>query len=203
MQNENPSLGSTIIDSRKKLGLSQEALAEKANVSLSTIQRIEKGTVKPRSFTLKTLATALEIDFSELITESTIAKDEISQHKETEFVVLKRMAIYGLFGTLIPLFNIIIPYVFWRKKKENFTLKNAAGKLLSFQILWLLTVIICAFLSSFIVYLITGLEGYRPFPIEFYLYLFFIIIHLVFTLKVIIKLNVKESNIFPFIPNLF
>ncbi len=203
MQNENPSLGTIISDSRKKLGLSQEALAEKAKVSLSTIQRIEKGTVRPRSFTLKTLATALEIDFSELITESTITKDEISQHKEPEFVVLKRMAIYGLFGTLIPLFNIIIPYIFWRKKKENFTLKNAAGKLLSFQVLWLLTVIICAFLSSFIVYLITGLEGYRPFPIEFYLYLIFIIIHVVFTLKVITKLNAKESNIFPFIPNLF
>jgi len=203
MQNENPRLGTIISDSRKKLGLSQEALAEKAMVSLSTIQRIEKGTVRPRSFTLKTLATALEIDFSELITESTITKDEISQHKEPEFVVLKRMAIYGLFGTLIPLFNIIIPYIFWRKKKENFTLKNAAGKLLSFQVLWLLTVIICAFLSSFIVYLITGLEGYRPFPIEFYLYLIFIIIHVVFTLKVITKLNAKESNIFPFIPNLF
>ncbi|MBL4642156.1 MAG: helix-turn-helix domain-containing protein [Flavobacteriaceae bacterium] len=42
MQNENSSLGIIINDSRKKLGLSQEALAEKADVSLSTIQRIEK-----------------------------------------------------------------------------------------------------------------------------------------------------------------
>ena len=203
MQNENLSLGSIIIGHRKKLGLSQEVFAEKANVSLSTIQRIEKGTVKPRSFTLKTLATALEIDFSELITENTITKNNTFQNKEHEFVVLKRMAIYSLFGTFIPLFNIIIPYVFWRKKKENFTLKNSAGKLLSFQVLWLLTFIICIFLSDFTVYLITGLEGYRPFPIEFFMYIFFIIIHVVFTLKVITKLNAKESNIFTSIPNLF
>jgi len=51
--------------------------------------------------------------------------------------------------------------------------------------------------------LITGLEGYRPFPIELYLYLLFIIIHVVFTLKVITKLNTKDSNILTFIPNLF
>lgn len=50
MANENLYLASSISNSRKKLGLSQEALAEKANVSLSTIQRIEKGTVKPRAF---------------------------------------------------------------------------------------------------------------------------------------------------------
>jgi len=149
------------------------------------------------------LAKALEIDFTELIVENTITKDEISQNKEHEFVVLKRMVIYTLFGTLIPLFNIIIPYIFWRKKKKNFTLKNAAGKLLSFQFLWLLTVIICGFLSNFGVYLITGLEGYRPFPIELYLNLLFIIIHVVFSLKVITKLNARDSNIFRFIPNLF
>ncbi|MBL4642155.1 MAG: DUF4870 domain-containing protein [Flavobacteriaceae bacterium] len=149
------------------------------------------------------LAKALEIDFTELIVEDTITKDEISQNKEHEFVVLKRMVIYTLFGTLIPLFNIIIPYIFWRKKKKNFTLKNAAGKLLSFQFLWLLTVIICGLSSNFGVYLITGLESYRPFPIELYLYLLFIIIHVVFSLKVITKLNARDSNIFRFIPNLF
>lgn len=53
MENDNSNLAINIINSRKNLGLSQEALAEKANVSLSTIQRIEKGTVKPRPFTLK------------------------------------------------------------------------------------------------------------------------------------------------------
>ncbi len=60
MQNDNSSLGNKIGDSRKKLGLSQDALAEKANVSLSTIQRIEKGTVTPRPFTVKILAESID-----------------------------------------------------------------------------------------------------------------------------------------------
>lgn len=196
-------IGSKIASERKIKGFSQEALSEIAKVSLSTIQRIEKGTVKPRSFTLKALATALELDFSELITENTATKGEVSKNTDHDFIVLKRMSMYGLLGTLIPLCNIIIPFIFWRKKKENFTLKNAAGKLLSFQVLWLLTVIICTFLTEFVVYLITGLEGYRPFPIEFFLYLLFIITHVVFTLKAITKLNAKDSAIFAFIPNLF
>jgi transcriptional regulator with XRE-family HTH domain len=61
--------GEKIIEARKQKGLSQEALAAVANISLSTIQRIEKGKVQPRSFTLKTLAVALKIDFSELISQ--------------------------------------------------------------------------------------------------------------------------------------
>ncbi len=64
MQNDNSSLGNKIGDSRKKLGLSQDALAEKANVSLSTIQRIEKGTVTPRPFTVKILAETLGMEIS-------------------------------------------------------------------------------------------------------------------------------------------
>ena len=54
-------LGKKIIEARKKLSLTQEALAEKSNISLSTIQRIEKGMVKPRPFTLTTLAETLEL----------------------------------------------------------------------------------------------------------------------------------------------
>ena len=202
-QEDNFFIGSKIALERKTKGFSQEALSEIAKVSLSTIQRIEKGTVKPRSFTLKALATALELDFSELIAESKTTKEAISKNTDQDFSVLKRLSIYGLLGTLIPICNIIIPFIFWKKKKDNFILKNAAGKLLSFQVLWLLTVIICTFLTEFVVYIITGLEGYRPFPIEFFLYLLFIIIHLVFTLKTINKLNAKDSNILAFIPNLF
>lgn len=41
-------IGTKISETRKAMGLSQEALAEEAKISLSTIQRIEKGLVSPK-----------------------------------------------------------------------------------------------------------------------------------------------------------
>lgn len=48
-------------------GLTQLELAELTNISLRSIQRIEKGEVTPRSYTVKTLAQQLdiELDFTE------------------------------------------------------------------------------------------------------------------------------------------
>lgn len=57
-------IGNKISETRKQKGWSQEALAEASSISLSTIQRIERGNVTPRPFTLKTLADCLEIDLS-------------------------------------------------------------------------------------------------------------------------------------------
>ena len=192
-----------IIEARKQKGLSQEALAAVANISLSTIQRIEKGKVQPRSFTLKTLATALEIDFPELILqEKTIQKASIDSSKE-ELAALKRMLVYGMLGTILPLFNIIIPFVYKKRKKTILSNNSAAGSILSFQILWSISVILAIFLTEFVIYLITGLEGYRPFPVEFFLYILFVITNLIISLKQVKKLNTKDQTIFSFIPNFF
>ena len=114
MQNSNSNLAGNISDSRKKMGLSQEALAEKANVSLSTIQRIEKGTVKPRAFTIKVLAETLDLDMSELI--STPTKNE---NPESTYFALKKMNLSSLILAFIPLVNLIIPFVGKKIKKFN------------------------------------------------------------------------------------
>ena len=195
------SIGQKIVTARKYKGLSQEALAEIASVSLSTIQRIEKGNVQPRSFTLRTLATALEIDFSELITqeEVTTTKDSTKE----AIPLLKLMVMYGLLGTLIPLCNIIIPFVYFKKRKAILSTNLAAGSILSFQILWSIMVVLTIFFTEFIIYLITGLVGYRPFPVEFFLYLFFIIVNLFISLKQVTKLNAANQKIFSSVPNFF
>lgn len=199
----NNSIGKKIVQARKHKGLSQEALAEIANISLSTIQRIEKASVQPRSFTLKTLATALELDFSELIVEDEIAQESIIKTPEQQFTVLKRMLMYGMLGTLIPLCNIIIPFVFWKKKKAMLSNNVAAGSILSFQILWSITVVLAIFLTELVIYLVTGLEGYRPFPVEFFLYILFVIVNLIISLKQVTKLNATNQKIFSFVPNFF
>ena len=60
-----------IVTSRKNKGLTQEQLADLANVTVRTIQRIESGETTPRSYTLKTIAAALAVPFEELQMPST------------------------------------------------------------------------------------------------------------------------------------
>jgi transcriptional regulator with XRE-family HTH domain len=53
---------------RKKLGLTQEALARKADVSYNTIIKLETGGIKdPRVSTIIKVANALEISIDKLV----------------------------------------------------------------------------------------------------------------------------------------
>ena len=58
-------IGQFIRETRLKRGMTQEELAAKTDISVRTIQRIENGEVDPRTFTLHTLASALDIDYEE------------------------------------------------------------------------------------------------------------------------------------------
>ena len=171
-------IGEKIIKARKQKGLSQEALAAIANISLSTIQRIEKGKVQPRSFTLKTLATALEINYSELIVQDKLIDEVSIDNSQQKLLASKRMLVYGMLGTLLPLFNIIIPYIILKREKSILANNAASGSILSFQILWSISVVLAIFLTEFVIYLVTGFEWYRPFPVEFFIYIIFVIINL-------------------------
>jgi len=62
--------GLKIAELRTQLGLTQEELAAKCNINVRTIQRIEKGEVKPRAYTLKILSTALGYDLLNIETKS-------------------------------------------------------------------------------------------------------------------------------------
>jgi len=58
--------GKKLIEVRSSKGLTQEEVAEKCNVTVRTIQRIESGTVKPRAFTMKIISEVLGFDFFEM-----------------------------------------------------------------------------------------------------------------------------------------
>src|SRR5210317_848730 len=60
-------LGLRIAELRKQKGITQEELAAKASINVRTIQRIEKGEVDPRSYTLQEIARALEVDPERLL----------------------------------------------------------------------------------------------------------------------------------------
>ena len=55
-----------LITQRKLQGLSQDKLAEKAGISIRTLQRIEKNEVNPQPYTLGCLADALGIQIEDL-----------------------------------------------------------------------------------------------------------------------------------------
>ena len=61
-----PELGRKISELRKAKGLTQEELVEKCNINVRTIQRIETGEVTPRSYTVKTILTALDYDLEKM-----------------------------------------------------------------------------------------------------------------------------------------
>jgi len=57
--------GKELIKVRKVRGWTQAEVAEKCNVTIRTIQRIESGDVKPRSSTIKIISKFFEVDFFE------------------------------------------------------------------------------------------------------------------------------------------
>ncbi|MBX2913784.1 MAG: helix-turn-helix transcriptional regulator [Cyclobacteriaceae bacterium] len=67
-------------DGRLSKGLTQKELAEKSNISMRSIQRIENGELIPRSHTLKTLAEILGLSF----------EDFIKSAHERELTILQR-----------------------------------------------------------------------------------------------------------------
>lgn len=197
MTDENLYLAGKISDSRKKLGLSQEALAEKANVSLSTIQRIEKGTVKPRAFTLKVLAETLDLGISELISKPTE-----SENSESIFSALKKMNLSSLLLVFVPFINLIIPTVLWKKSKEIQSNNSVAGKIISFQLLWSIVTIIGMVISLFLSNLLFGRAGEGLF-VSIIFYLLAVLFNIFIVVKASSQLNNKSENVLSFVPNLF
>lgn len=67
------SIAKLIRDARRLKGLSQQELADLAQLNLRSVQRIENAEVQPRSSNLKRLATGLELDAALLIGEKSSA----------------------------------------------------------------------------------------------------------------------------------
>lgn len=62
-----PELGLKIAEWRKLKGLTQQELAERCNINIRTIQRIEAGKVDPRTYTTKQLLECLGLSYEEML----------------------------------------------------------------------------------------------------------------------------------------
>ena len=78
---QQPELGKKIVNYRKMKGLTQEALVDKCNINVRTLQRIESGEVMPRIQTVKLIFEALEINYENTITSNTVDNSELISKK--------------------------------------------------------------------------------------------------------------------------
>ncbi len=112
---------------RTQKGFSQEKLAEKTNLSLRTIQRVENGKSDPRGNTIIRIADALNVTIDTFL----------DSQKEENKTYLASLHISALSFLLFPLLGIISPLLLWISKKDQIkSLTSHSKKLLSFQITW-------------------------------------------------------------------
>lgn len=90
-----------ISETRKAKGLTQEELAEKSNVNLRTIQRIENNESEPRGKTLNLICDALQLNTSELaIVENEKLNGIGTKIVNVFFLVVLNSILMGIIGFL-------------------------------------------------------------------------------------------------------
>lgn len=126
---KNTELAQKIKELRIRKGLSQDKLAETAQINLRTIQRIEGGETEPRGDTLQRIANALDITPDELM--------DWTEREDKGFLAFLNLSALSFIA--FPLLGIIVPLSIWILKKDKIRDTNEIGKrLLNFQISWCL-----------------------------------------------------------------
>ncbi|PCJ67445.1 MAG: DNA-binding protein [Bacteroidetes bacterium] len=120
-------IGEKIREIRKKKGLSQEELAELAQVNLRTIQRIENNESEPRGITLKLICDVLDVRI----------EDILDYGKKIDQSYLTYFHLSVLASIVIPFGNFVLPYILWLNNKDRIIgLDKIGANLLNFQIVW-------------------------------------------------------------------
>lgn len=122
---------------REENRLTQKELAEKAGLSLRTIQRIEAGSI-PKGFTLKALAESLNTT-----PENLIEKED----KNIERAKLINSS--ALFGLIIPFGGVIFPLILTYKTQEVYN-KQLGRNIVALQIIISVTMSLFLIVSPFI-----------------------------------------------------
>ncbi len=164
---------------REKMGLSQAELADKAHLSIRTIQRIESGDYVLKGFTLRSLLTVLNLESDALFEpESLVSAAEIKTK-----IKLLNISTFGLL--LFPFGNIILPLILWnRYRKIHAEIDDAGRELINFQIFWWL-VMSCAMIIS---PLVLGLFDLR-FPLILYIFFAAVAINLAVIFKTAVSIH--------------
>jgi len=144
------SLGEKVLAARKSKGLTQEQLAERAALTVRTIQRIEGDDSIPRDYTLKAIAGALNMPFEEFITvNSCLFRTTDSEHtidtsscinKQEQCHFLQMLNLSAFAYLIVPFVHFLIPILLLKKKKEiNNELQSSGRRIIRRQIYWTIT----------------------------------------------------------------
>jgi len=132
-------LAAKIKELRLAKGYSQEYLAETAQLSLRTVQRIENGETIPRGHTLNRLAKAMDISIAELTGSASAA---VNNNGYIALINLSALAFLVIIK--FPFISFIAPLLLWLYKRDQFEDVNEQGKtILNFQITWSIITTIC------------------------------------------------------------
>lgn len=113
-----PDLGRHIQNWRKSKGLTQEELVEQCNLNVRTLQRIEAGEVTPRSYTIKTILAALDVDFSAVNLKNG-SKSPLLALGEKHQSLLKWTVVIGIIYLCLTMVEGFMDYNFYRTSENG------------------------------------------------------------------------------------
>ena len=146
-------IGQLIKELRLKKGMTQEELASQTEISVRTIQRIEKGEVDPRSHTIQSIASALEVEYDELVNFNKYDLVDANPTHNSAWIPIVHLS--GLFFLLFP------PILIWLGTKNKVKgINKHAADVVNFQISMLVYLISSSFLArTFIGLTVTKILG--------------------------------------------
>src|ERR1700693_529198 len=98
-------LGKRLQNARRAAGMTQQMLCQRADLSYSTLAKIERGAIKsPSIFTIQSIATALNISLDELIGDSASAKSNSHKYSTTSKSGIK-FIYFDVNGCLVRFFH--------------------------------------------------------------------------------------------------
>ncbi len=136
----------TIKKLREKSSYTQIDLAKKTGLSLRTIQRLETSLKAPKGHTLTVLSKVFNIEPLDLQKKFITEK----QANESDILSIKLINISILAFFVIPLGNIILPFIIWKKRSESKFVDDVGRKIINTQILWTIILFFMLCISPFI-----------------------------------------------------
>ncbi|WP_460218336.1 DUF4870 domain-containing protein [Psychroserpens sp. MEBiC05023] len=115
-------LKDNLVYQRKLKGYTQEELSDLTTVAVRTIQRIEKGEVKPHLQTIKLLAVGLDIEVDKLLVLDNPNEEVIKR----QWMLLLHGSPF--FGLIIPFGNVLIPLFIWISKADDNKVYDKHGR---------------------------------------------------------------------------
>lgn len=143
------SLGNKVLSARKSKGLTQEQLAERATVTVRTIQRIESDDSIPRDYTLKAIAAALSMPLEEFISvrsclrvnnDALLLQEGPATARQKSCHFLQMLNLSAFFYLVVPFIHFLIPIFLLKKRKEkDGALQTTGQRIIRQQIYWTIT----------------------------------------------------------------